>query len=136
MKYKLINQDGSNNATDIVFYRDTVEEGFIKIGVLHTGIQKDESTNVKVMTEDGGLKEVQSENIKKIIGLNSLLENIIIDLDNFTISYEKYRQIVLQTYPERLDILPEYSKNITIKRNYDGSLSKKSVNYFFDSLKT
>ena len=33
MKYKLINQDGSNNATDIVFYRDTVEEGFIKIGV-------------------------------------------------------------------------------------------------------
>ena len=132
MKYKLINQDGSNNATDIVFYRDTVEEGFIKIGVLHTGIQKDESTNVKVMTEDGGLKEVQSENIKKIIGLNSLLENIIIDLDNFTISYEKYRQIVLQTYPERLDILPEYSKNITIKRNYDGSLSKKSVNYFYN----
>ena len=62
------------------------------------------------------------------------MSSLIIDIDNFTITYENYRELLLKSDPQLASLIPEYSRIIEVTDNSDGKLTKSNkINYFYQS---
>ena len=129
--HQIINQSGNNLPGDLVYY--TGEDGIKNVGFLRSDISSGATEKVMIQSGQRDIFEIDYSNIEAIKGLHELMTNLSLDANNFSLSYEKYREEIAQVYPEQQDLLPEYQRQVSIIDNSEGNLIKAGkINYMYD----
>ena len=127
---QIINQTGDNLPGDIVFYN---EEGVKSMGFIRSDVTSGATEKVMIETSDRDIIEVSYNEVIAIQGLRNLFSNVSMNINNFSITYEEYRQYIAKVYPEQNNLLPEYQRQINIIDDSEGNLIKSGkVNYTYN----
>ena len=130
---RMINQTSKMLPNDIVLFTNE-EDGSSDVGIIKSDLTSGPIEKVLIETSDRDLVEVLYSSVKPIKSLQELMSSLIIDIDNFTITYENYRELLLKSDPQLASLIPEYSRIIEVTDNSDGKLTKSNkINYFYQS---
>ena len=128
---QIINQTGNNLPGDIVFYNN--EQGTKSIGIIRSDVTSGATEKVMIETSERDIIEVNYTEVTAIQGLRNLFSNVSMNINNFSITYEEYREHIARVYPEHNSLLPEYQRQINIIDDSEGKLIKSGkINYTYD----